>query len=265
VKKIILIAAFAAFIACFAVSCKKNSSPDTVIPTATATKTKTMTRTVTQTMTNTPDFSATATFTVTPTVTETATAPVTYSLLDFEPSGDSAVNVTCSNGTNRIQLFQGSGSNVIPACGPTASGGIPGLGNYYFSITGTVKCGGGSRMGYEFDTFSTQYTTGTPFPNASKLVFDYKYNGEKGANFYFNISSGNYTNTMFNSAVIELINDNAWHTVTIPLDSGFLGAALADIMADLSRTYIAVQSDDTIEPAVDTYLEFSIDNVMLTN
>ena len=192
---------------------------------------------------------------------------IKYMIADWEVGPGNNTNILKSDSTYNAESQQ-CGSNTN-----TTSAGLNVIGDRYLYFAGYFRRDGSSMLGYRLETYSVATTEGTSFNGVNTLQFDYRYSGETGAKVYLCMATGDsnykdiFTNMNINTAT--LINDNAWHTISIPLDSGFsstTSSTYTDVIGDLGFVVIMIYSTDNTAPSTqaDIY-EFAIDDVILRN
>ena len=190
-------------------------------------------------------------------------------------SGISHIIADGQTGYSNILQSDGNTNTVATQAGTNAtitSVNYNSTGDSYWALSGTFLRDGSAMLGYRFHTYSIATTMGTSFTGVNTLQFDYRYSGDTGAKVYLALVTGDndlkniYTDMSANS--VTLINDNAWHTISIPLDNGMASSSdpLSDVISDLGVLVIMIYSTDDSAPGTPAVInEFAIDDVILRN
>jgi len=194
-----------------------------------------------------------------PSAAPTATATPFIKLDDFEDNNNISL-IPCSDCTNSSSLWINPGAAFI-LTGTNNLGLAAANGNYYYSITGTTKKDGSCYIGFKIHTRTESAPEGTDMTGLNRLTFDYRYKGEPGARLYVAVANAKAGKSMYTSPNLDIVNDNAWHTMSIEFSS-LTNFPASEVLPDVDNISFGIQSTDSSAPADDTHVEFSIDNIV---
>jgi hypothetical protein len=212
----------------------------------------------TATHTNTMTHTDTSTPTATPTTTSTNTPGV--KLDDFEDANRFSA-VSCADCNNELQVGGNPGVNYGPE-EIVATGGHGLLGNYYYSVSGSVKEDAATAISLIINSYKNQSSnTGVNGSLVNNIKFDYKLSADAEMKTRVYVYNDLYGDGIYYD--LNLLRDNVWHSTALEFAS--FGGSIDNILPNVTRMFFQIRTQSSAAPAQDDYFEFCVDNIRLEN